>query len=70
MPKSFHSFSYNRREQDDFAVIAHRGASAYYPENTMPSFEGAIAMGADMAELDVQLTADQEVVVFHDEKIS
>ncbi len=70
MTKSFHSFSYNRREQDDFAVIAHRGASAYYPENTMPSFEGAIAMGADMAELDVQFTADKEVVVFHDEKIS
>jgi len=70
MPESFHFFSYHRREQDDFTVIAHRGASAYYPENTMPSFEGAIAMGADMAELDVQLTADKEVVVFHDEKIS
>ena len=70
MPESFHFFSYHRREQDDFTVIAHRGASAYYPENTMPSFEGAIAMGADMAELDVQFTADKEVVVFHDEKIS
>ncbi len=70
MRKSFHLFSYNRREQDDFAVIAHRGASAYYPENTIPSFEGAIAMGADMTELDVQLTADKEVAVFHDEKIS
>lgn len=55
---------------DEFTIIAHRGASAYYPENTLVSFEGAIALGADMAELDVQLTADGKVVVFHDEKIS
>lgn len=53
-----------------FAVIAHRGASAYYPENTMPAFRAAIDMRADMVELDVQLTADGEVVVFHDENIS
>ncbi|MRR14962.1 MAG: hypothetical protein EG826_00745 [Deltaproteobacteria bacterium] len=55
---------------DCFTIIAHRGASAYYPENTLASFEGAAALGADMAELDVQLTSDGEVVVFHDEKIS
>jgi glycerophosphoryl diester phosphodiesterase len=54
----------------DFTIIAHRGASARYPENTIPSFEGAIAVGADMVELDVQLTSDKEVIVFHDEKIS
>ena len=70
MQKAFHLFSYHQREKDDFAVIAHRGASAYYPENTIPSFEAAMAMGADMVELDVQLTADKEVVVFHDEKLS
>lgn len=51
-------------------MIAHRGASAYFPENTLPAFEAAIAMGADMIELDVQLTSDKEVIVFHDEKIS
>jgi glycerophosphoryl diester phosphodiesterase len=55
---------------DDFTIIAHRGASAYYPENTIISFEGAIRLNADMVELDVQLTADGEVVVFHDEEIS
>lgn len=54
----------------DFSIIAHRGASAYYPENTLVSFAGAINMAADMVELDVQLTADGEVVVFHDEKIN
>ena len=70
MGKPYHLFKYNFCKGDNFTVIAHRGASAYYPENTLPSFEGAIAMGTDMVELDVQLSSDNEVVVFHDEKIS
>lgn len=45
---------------------AHRGASAYCPENTMPSFIKAIELGADLLELDVQLSKDGEIVVFHD----
>ncbi|HEU4323883.1 MAG TPA: glycerophosphodiester phosphodiesterase family protein [Roseiflexaceae bacterium] len=48
-------------------VIAHRGASAYAPENTMPAFELAVRQGADMMELDVQRSADGAIVVFHDE---
>ncbi len=51
-------------------VIAHRGASAYFPENTLAAFEGAIQMGADMVELDVQLSADGEVVAHHDKKLN
>lgn len=70
MGRPYHLFKYNRRYDDEFTIIAHRGASAYYPENTLPSFEAAIEMGADMVEFDVQLTSDKEVVVFHDEKIS
>ena len=54
-------------------IYAHRGASGwdtkYAPENTMPAFEKAIAMGADGIELDVQLTKDGEIVICHDEKI-
>jgi len=46
--------------------IAHRGASAYAPENTRAAFELAIAMGADMIETDVQLTSDGVLVLFHD----
>jgi glycerophosphoryl diester phosphodiesterase len=69
MPKPYHFFKYNSSEGDNFTIIAHRGASAYYPENTLAAFEGAIALGADMVELDVQLTADGEVVAFHDDKI-
>lgn len=47
-------------------VIAHRGASADEPENTLPAFERAIALGADFVELDVQASADGALVVFHD----
>jgi glycerophosphoryl diester phosphodiesterase len=48
-------------------VIAHRGASAYAPENTIAAFELAVRQGADMIELDVQRSADGGLVVFHDD---
>lgn len=47
-------------------VIAHRGASGHAPENTLPSFLLAAAMGADAIELDVHATADGAPVVIHD----
>ncbi len=47
-------------------VIAHRGASAEWPENTLPSFRAAAAMGADAVEFDVRRTADGVAVVHHD----
>lgn len=50
-------------------VTAHRGFSYAAPENTMYAFEYALESGADYIELDVQLTADEKVVVFHDEKL-
>jgi len=47
-------------------VIAHRGASAVAPENTCLAVTTAIDSGADMVEVDVQLTGDGHAVVFHD----
>jgi glycerophosphoryl diester phosphodiesterase len=47
-------------------VIAHRGASAELPENTLPAFERAIEIGADFVELDVHATRDGTLVVTHD----
>jgi len=47
-------------------VIAHRGNSAHAPENTLPSFDQALALGADALEFDVRLTRDGHVVVVHD----
>jgi glycerophosphoryl diester phosphodiesterase len=50
----------------EFLVIAHRGASYDAPENTMAAFHLAHKLGADMIELDVQLSADGIPIVFHD----
>lgn len=50
-------------------VIAHRGFSRRYPENTLAAFEAAIAVGADMIELDLTLCADGEFVVIHDDRL-
>lgn len=50
-------------------IWAHRGASAYAPENTLEAFQLAVDMGADGVELDIQLTKDGEIVVIHDETI-
>ena len=50
-------------------VIAHRGASAYAPENTFAAFEKAIAMGATWIEFDVMLSQDGGAFVFHDQTL-
>lgn len=50
-------------------IWAHRGASGFAPENTIPAFEVAKALDVDGIELDVQMTRDGELVVIHDEKI-
>lgn len=47
-------------------IIAHRGASAYAPENTLEAFEKAIEMGAAIIETDVHQTKDSVVVIMHD----
>ena len=51
---------------DDVEIIAHRGASADAPENTLAAMRQAIDYGTDWVEIDVQETSDDQVVVFHD----
>lgn len=51
---------------DRIEVTAHRAGATYGPENTIAALKQAIADGADWAEIDVQLTADNELVVMHD----
>ncbi|SDY61327.1 glycerophosphoryl diester phosphodiesterase [Proteiniborus ethanoligenes] len=51
-------------------IIAHRGASAYAPENTIASFLKAIEMNSDGIELDVHMTKDKALVVCHDETVN
>ena len=52
-----------------FINYAHRGASTYYPENTMISFRNGIEMGANGIETDVQITKDGVLVLFHDDTL-
>lgn len=56
-------------KRDKILCIAHRGAFAYAPENTMAAFRLALEMHADMIELDVCKTKDNKIVVIHDETI-
>ena len=55
---------------ENFEIIAHRGASAYAPENTLASYQLAEEMNADYIELDIHLTKDGEIVVMHDEDVA
>jgi glycerophosphoryl diester phosphodiesterase len=50
-------------------VIAHRGASAYQPENTLRAYSLAVEQAADMIEIDLHLSRDGEIVVSHDAKL-
>jgi glycerophosphoryl diester phosphodiesterase len=50
-------------------AIAHRGEPVGHRENTLPAFEAAVALGADMVELDLRRTRDGEIVVLHDQTL-
>lgn len=55
--------------QDDFIIIAHRGASASAPEHTMASYEQAHLSGADYIEIDLQMSKDGHLIAMHDKKV-
>jgi glycerophosphoryl diester phosphodiesterase len=50
-------------------IFAHRGASAYAPENTLAAFQEAIQRGVKAVEFDVKLSADNQVVIIHDQTV-
>lgn len=50
-------------------IIGHRGYAGLAPENTLAGFAGAFSLDVDAVEMDVHLTADGEVVVYHDSKL-
>ncbi len=61
-----HTIQGQSSPKESVVITAHRGASLVAPENTLAAIRKAIELGADMAEIDVQLTSDNEVVVVHD----
>lgn len=65
----FASTSIDRLEGEEFQIIAHKGASGLAPENTMAAFKKALDLGVDQIELDVRHTKDEEIIVFHDQRL-
>ena len=55
--------------KDNVWVAAHRGWSEKYPENTMEAYKAAVALGVDQLEIDVRVTADNELVLIHDASV-
>ena len=51
-------------------IIAHRGGSALAPENTLFAIRKAIELGADGVEFDLQITRDEEIVLYHDDRLN
>jgi glycerophosphoryl diester phosphodiesterase len=56
--------------QQKVLIIAHRGNSSEFPENTLPAFESGVELGSDLVELDYHHTADGVPIVLHDEILS
>ena len=69
MPSS-KKYLHNFGTSDSPLVIAHRGYSEEAPENSIAAFQKAVDARADMIELDVRLSSDDEFVVFHDKKLN
>ncbi len=63
------SDSVPRRPCVTATAIAHRGDPVHERENTLPAFTAAVAQGADMVELDLRRTRDDEIVVLHDQTL-
>ena len=56
--------------QRGLLIIAHRGASGYLPEHTLPAYRLAIEQGADFIEPDLVVTKDRKLVCLHDVSLS
>lgn len=50
-------------------ILAHRGDSAFYPENSLEAFESASSLGVDVIETDIHLTRDGKIIIWHDESV-
>lgn len=69
IPNLFYRKGYQQQEMKRLIIVAHRGGAALSPENTLAAIERAITEQADMIEIDIHQTADNQIVVCHDESI-
>ena len=58
-----------QKPNTSFQIVAHRGLSQKYPENTLEGFKAALMQHIDMLEIDVHFTKDKQLVVIHDDSI-
>ena len=63
------NLSCNMTGMQNILLYAHRGSTILAPESTLPAFEVAILHGADILEIDVRMSHDDQIVVFHDERV-
>jgi glycerophosphoryl diester phosphodiesterase len=68
-PSTCYNYATKWRRKMMPKIIAHRGASAHAPENTIAAFRLALEQGADGIELDVMLSKDGQLVVIHDDTV-
>src|SRR4026209_260569 len=61
--------AYYSNPRPEVLVIAHQGGDGIYPGDTLYAYEHAVALGADVLEMDVHITKDGEIVLMHDEKV-
>ena len=59
-------FGTERERTIETEIAAHRGGAALWPENSAAAFRGAVGLGVEQVEFDVQLSADGALVIFHD----
>ncbi len=55
--------------EKNLRIVAHRGDSAFFPENTLPAFRSAVEIGVDCIETDVHLTSDGVCIIWHDDTL-
>jgi glycerophosphoryl diester phosphodiesterase len=58
-----------QRPKQKYSLIAHRGGAGLWPENTLAAFAAALALGVDALEMDAHVTADGEIVIYHDSQL-
>lgn len=68
-PKLALAKEYENVDQGRVFVVAHRGCWTHAPENSIPSVQNCVKLGVEVIEIDVQLTADKQLVVFHDKTV-
>lgn len=61
---------YEQTDDTDVMIVAHRGCWAAAPENSVASIEACIRLGVEAVEIDVQMSLDRELIVFHDQTLN